>query len=1155
MADEIQAMEAALEALPGRDGPDRAAALNELAKAQWRAALQEHESSLLQEAISTIQLAVSMSEEIPDKQAGYLNSLGIFLGDFASMEKSAAALEQSVDALERGKRCAPDHLRCTLLLNLANTLRTQYEFRSRRDINGLNRAISTYREGLDANPTPSNKPKLLNGLGASLLDRFTARHSLEDLQDACDAAREAVEESDEGHPFRAVFLDTYAYVLSGLFDYEPSMDILNTSISWGQEAIDIAEEQRSPKLPLFVANLASSLIRRHRINASQSDLGDAIEMLESTLATIVSSDPAWHLCSLTYSLALQYRFESSGARGDIETCVANLRELKEHFTEQEPRWPLIHSAFASALIRRCDVDAVVGDLDTAVRTLKDAADHLSEENPFASTVYGDLSVALLARFELRGSMADLYLSQSTAQKSLELLPATSIDYTIALTTCADALLRSHEETDDDALLNAAIDLYEDAVTRDCVWTRLRPGRLTALGFALQLRYGRHKQDADWRRCSDVCKEAVDLSADSPTLYLPLGQQGGAFLEKARADADVSQRAIQLRQAISSLEQSLGLMPAHHSNRALWLNNLGLACEMLYKDSGDQKAYTTALARYTEAAELPTAAPLQRVTAAYRALVLVGRSDIQESSKLALLAIRLMPTLSPRLLKRQEQKSMISMFSGLGSYGAALLLEAGHDVVDAVNALETSRGIMNSLLIDIRTDLTVLEEQHESLAARFADLCFKLESKSDRPSQLAHRGDSLDMSSESQIAAAKAFDDVVAEIRELDGFHDFLQPPTAAEYQALAVSSHIVFLNVASFRSDALVVSSERIWNISLQKLNLEDAVKRANALTEAIRNDDATTRMATNDQIRQLLSWLWASVVNPIQNELLRGSGEAKLRVCWISTGVMTNFPIHAAADEASGDNAMDTIISCYGTTMKAIRFSQQKLAQISGRGGQALVVSMKETPGEKSLPFAEEEAESLLSLLRPLMPGTMLSYPPSQSGTAAPTKPSVLTELDTAAIVLLSCHGVADYDEPSLSRLLLSDWQSEALTVADITAQRLPCARTAYLSACHAAVGRAANLLDEGIHMAAAFQLAGFPQVVGTLWQVNDRRAMQVSRRVWELLIGEDGRLRYELLGEALNAAVRGLRESTKMSEDEDIDMEFDDEPFLWAPFVYMGL
>ncbi|KAF4336883.1 TPR domain protein [Fusarium beomiforme] len=1152
---EIEEMKAALESFPSHDGPEKAAALNELAKAQWRTALQENDGHLLQEAIATIQQAVTMSETLPDKQAAYLNNLGIFLTDLATMSKNATALEQSVQALERGIRCAPDHLKCTLLLNLANTLRTRYGSRSPGDINDLHLAISTYRRGLGANPTPSNKPKLLNGLGGSLLDRSKALHSLDDLKEACDTARKAIEESDDNHPFRAVFLDTYAYVLAGLFDFQPSMGILDASISWAQQAITIAKEKGSHKLPLFVGNLASSLLRRHRINGSVPDLEDAIGMLETILQTIVSSDPAWQLCSLSYSLALQYRFERSGAHEDIESCVENLEELRVQVTEQDPFWPRIQSAFADALILRSEVDAAVGDLDTAVQILKDAADHLSNNTLDASTVYGNLSVALLARFELRGSMDDLDLSRNTAERALDLLSPESIDYTIALATCASAFQRSFEETDDDAFLDAAIDFYEEAVTRETVWTRLRPGRLIALGFSLQLRYGRHKRESDWAKCYTVCKEAVDLSVNSPTIYLALGQQGGAFLEKARVESDTSKRGIQLHQAISSLDQSLNMMPAHHIYRAPWLNNLGLAYEMLYKDSGDQEAYMRGLACYVEAAELSTAAPFQRVTAVYRALVLAGRSDIHISSKLARLAIRLMPTLSPRLLKRQDQSSMISMFSGLGSYCTAILLEAGHDVVGAVNALEASRGVMSSLLIDTRTDLTALQERDESLAEQFADLCSKLDSKSDRPSQLAHGGEPFDMTSESRIVAAKAFDKIVAKIRELDGFHNFLQPPNATGYQAVAASSHIVFLNVASFRCDALVISSGRIWNIPLEKLNQEDAVKKANTLMDAIRHDKPETRTSTNDHIRELLSWLWATVVNPIQSELQPTRGETKIRVCWIPTGVMTNFPIHAAADEVSGDNAMDTIISSYGTTIKAITFSQQKLARLSGHKGQALLVSMKETPGEAGLPLAEEEAKSLLSLLHPLMPVTMFSNPPLQSNMTTPTKPRIIEGLETAAIALFSCHGVSDYHEPSSSRLLLSDWQSEPLTVADITAQRLPCARTAWLSACHAAVGRAPELLDEGIHLAAAFQLAGFPQVVGTLWQANDRRAMEVSRRVWEILIVKDGKLNFELMGEAVNTAVRELRESTKMSEYEDIDMEFDDEPFLWAPFVYIGL
>jgi CHAT domain-containing protein len=36
--------------------------------------------------------------------------------------------------------------------------------------------------------------------------------------------------------------------------------------------------------------------------------------------------------------------------------------------------------------------------------------------------------------------------------------------------------------------------------------------------------------------------------------------------------------------------------------------------------------------------------------------------------------------------------------------------------------------------------------------------------------------------------------------------------------------------------------------------------------------------------------------------------------------------------------------------------------------------------------------------------------------------------------------------------------------------------------------------LLDESIHLASAFQLAGFPHVIATLWQTGDSAAVQVA-------------------------------------------------------------
>lgn len=57
----------------------------------------------------------------------------------------------------------------------------------------------------------------------------------------------------------------------------------------------------------------------------------------------------------------------------------------------------------------------------------------------------------------------------------------------------------------------------------------------------------------------------------------------------------------------------------------------------------------------------------------------------------------------------------------------------------------------------------------------------------------------------------------------------------------------------------------------------------------------------------------------------------------------------------------------------------------------------------------------------------------------------------------------------------------------------------------------------------------------------------------------GDNGGICYERVAEAVNVAVRMLREETKGvdddDDDDDVDMEFEDEPFLWAGIVYMGL
>ncbi len=98
------------------------------------------------------------------------------------------------------------------------------------------------------------------------------------------------------------------------------------------------------------------------------------------------------------------------------------------------------------------------------------------------------------------------------------------------------------------------------------------------------------------------------------------------------------------------------------------------------------------------------------------------------------------------------------------------------------------------------------------------------------------------------------------------------------------------------------------------------------------------------------------------------------------------------------------------------------------------------------------------------------------------------------------ACHGANDLSNPSASSLLLTDHQERPLTVTDVARLRLDDAGLAFLSACSTArPGR--RLIDEAIHLASAFQLAGYRHVIATLWPIGDLRAVDIAADIYTTL------------------------------------------------------
>lgn len=98
------------------------------------------------------------------------------------------------------------------------------------------------------------------------------------------------------------------------------------------------------------------------------------------------------------------------------------------------------------------------------------------------------------------------------------------------------------------------------------------------------------------------------------------------------------------------------------------------------------------------------------------------------------------------------------------------------------------------------------------------------------------------------------------------------------------------------------------------------------------------------------------------------------------------------------------------------------------------------------------------------------------------------------------------------------------------------PGVRLAFLSACETAVG-GSRLPDEAIHLTASLQLAGFPDVIGTLWPVSDRPAVAIAEQVYQVLAADGSTVAH-----ALHHAVRALRARRP------------DQPTAWASHIHVG-
>ncbi|WP_030767713.1 MULTISPECIES: CHAT domain-containing protein [unclassified Streptomyces] len=794
-------------------------------------------------------------------------------------------------------------------------------------------------------------------------------------------------------------------------------------------------------------------------------------------------------------LIYRLRYELHGDSADLDRAVdAGAESLRLTGA------PSVRNNLALARWQRFVVRGERGDLDDAIRGQLEL---LAATDPEASAWPGraaNLAGMLHRAHRHTGSLDYLDQAVGHAASAVERTPAGHSDLGGFRSNLA-VMLRDRfvaQGADEDLLL--ALEQLRQAVAETPPGSRHHAGFLANLGATHALRHR-------------VLGNVADLDAAVQALFRAAGSGVAGSVHHAARVADLaealrtkagqSDSAILLDQAVETAEEALA--ESDESGEAgVSRLTLGRALADRWRRTGNTDDLSAARVQLAHAADAESAPPLQRAKAAQELARLLAGHDWAASAAAAASALRSFDALVDHRVDRPGRLRHLAELQGLARDGAAAAL-AADDRELAIGLLEQGRGVLISQALQSRQDLSAVRAYDSTLAEELVVLGHALAAE-----ELATRG---------REALARRWEVALGRVRKIPGQGSFGAVPSPAELRAVAQAGPIVHVNVSRYRVDAVVLTESVVDVLPLTGLDA------AAVETAAARVAEATGAPAwgTNNMLHEVLEELWDALCGPVLRRLEELTGRSGGQMWWVPSGALALLPLVAAGlhrDASDGDRSLrERWVMSLAPTVRALR-RQRETAAVRLDTAHPLIVAV---PGEgkaqlrEALAEAREVASALGSPGHPLL---------AEEATTA----AVIAAVPDCTCAHLACHAVSEPD-PLESRLLLADGP---LTVRDLLGLRPANASLAFLSACTTAdAGR--ELADEALHLATAFQLSGYPHVIGTLWQVSDDMALRMARSVYAAL--------------AAASPARALHKTVCAAS-----REHAESPFDWASYVHLG-
>jgi len=492
---------------------------------------------------------------------------------------------------------------------------------------------------------------------------------------------------------------------------------------------------------------------------------------------------------------------------------------------------------------------------------------------------------LSKRFEQTGDIDEISNTVSARQRAVQLTPISHADMPGRLNNLGNSFAHRFEHAGNLADIANAISAHQTAVMLAPNGHADKPSRFNNLGNSFLGRFEQAGDLTDIANAISAHQTAVQLTpnghADKPSQFSNLGN---SFMRRFDHTGDLADIA----DAISAHQTAVQLTPDGHADKPSLLNNLGSSFLRRFQCTGDFSDAVAATSNYQQSATHKFGPPSVRLQAARRWAKLSGSHNTLNSLNAYSVAVDLLSQIAGMDRTIQQRHSSLVDISMLTATAASAAFAQG-DVGKALEWLEQGRCLVWSQLNQLRTPVDSLQVRNKLLADRFLDVSKALESSGSRQefTRLAIDGTmtqkmDLEDDARTHIMLAQDWDRLVAEIRKIPGFLNFLRPRQASSIMKdLPRDGLIILINVHEDRCDALALirGCDKPLHIPLERLTynaaseLKDRMRKYLVFTKNIMReiDRGPREVRDPDQkgnLQEILQELWLLVVKPILDTL-----------------------------------------------------------------------------------------------------------------------------------------------------------------------------------------------------------------------------------------------------------------------------------------------